>query len=396
MNGKFYDDYKDYVEKIQDKKLVLFGAGNRCLEVLYTYYYGSFDDVSFICDNDKDKWEGKVFNIPICSPEKLLEEPDNYVVLITVKDRYGIKRIMQQLKEMGIPHIYPSAILDYTVNNFWRYDSLGNKKYHEMHTYKVINNNMDKIQAVRGMLCDDRSAALFDDYIERIKYNVRYYNDIADDIYESYFGDGIFKYKSEEVLVDGGALNGDDTIWFSSLLQHEGNRLKKCFSFEPDSNGFYRTYKNLEKYYGVKAALDTKGNEAVCDQFQVYKAGLYDKNNEINFCLYDNEGSCFIEGNDSGFNVPVVRLDDVIKENEVTFIKYDLEGAEIPAIRGAEKTIKRNKPKLALSIYHNIEDLWEIPLLIKEFVPEYKLFVRHHTLSVWDKTLYAAVESDLY
>lgn len=67
-----------------------------------------------------------------------------------------------------------------------------------------------------------------------------------------------------------------------------------------------------------------------------------------------------------------MRLDDAV-DDRVTFIKYDLEGAEIPAIKGAEKTLRTYKPKLALSIYHNIEDLWEIPLLVKEYVPEYKL-----------------------
>ena len=71
-----------------------------------------------------------------------------------------------------------------------------------------------------------------------------------------------------------------------------------------------------------------------------------------------------------------------------------MEGADIPALMGSEKTIKRCKPKLALSIYHNIEDLWEIPLLVKKMVPEYKLFVRHHTTHLWDKILYAAIEGD--
>lgn len=395
MRGKFYESYKEFVEQIQDKKLVLFGAGSRSLDIFYQYYYNSFNDISFICDNDKSKWGGAFFNIPICSPQVLLKAPKDYVVLITVRNRFSVKRIMQQLNEMGMPYVYPSEILDFTLNNFWRYDSHGNKKYHELHTYKVISDNIDKIRQVRALLCDEKSVQLYDAYIERVKYNVKYYNDITDNIYESYFSDNIFKYSNEEILVDGGALNGDDTIWIASFLKQNSKKLKKAYIFEPETTGFCETYRNLESYFCEKANLSSDGNMANINEFQVLKAGLYDKNSKVNFCLYDNEGSCFIENETSGSDVPVIKLDDVIKDEKVTFIKYDLEGAEIPAIRGAENTIKKNKPKLALSIYHNIEDLWEIPLLIKEYVPEYRLFIRHHTGSVYDKTLYAALDQDL-
>ena len=54
----------------------------------------------------------------------------------------------------------------------------------------------------------------------------------------------------------------------------------------------------------------------------------------------------------------------------------DIEGAEKAALEGAEKTIKKYKPKLAISVYHNPEDIFEIPLLLKEYVSEYKLHFR--------------------
>jgi hypothetical protein len=69
----------------------------------------------------------------------------------------------------------------------------------------------------------------------------------------------------------------------------------------------------------------------------------------------------------------------------------DLEGTEIDALYGAKNTIIQNKPKLAISIYHTSEHLYEIPLLIHEWVPEYKLYVRHHTDTCADTVLYAVV-----
>lgn len=394
MYGIFYDSYKEFVEKMQTRKIVLFCAGKRCLEIMQDYYRYPFEEIAFICDNDQEKWGDMLYSIPICSPEMLLESPDDYVVLIAVYDDYSLKRIMQQLSGMKVPHFYTAAILMFA-NMIERYDSDGNRKYHEFNTYKVIEANMDNICKVRGMLEDEKSVRLYDCFIEKVKYNVKDYMDITDDLYEHYFSDGIFKYSDGEVLVDGGAFDGDDTVWFSTMLHQQGIKLKKSYCFEPDTSNFGKTCRNLESHFGIRAKLNKSKGEAECDRFKVFKAGLFDQNCGIGFCEYGAHSSRVTKEKKVDSSVSAVRLDDVLNNEKVTFIKYDLEGADVPAIRGAEQIIKQYRPKLALSIYHNIDDLWVIPLLIKAYVPEYKLFVRHHTTYLWDKILYAAVEEDL-
>ncbi len=61
------------------------------------------------------------------------------------------------------------------------------------------------------------------------------------------------------------------------------------------------------------------------------------------------------------------------------------------ALKGAEKIIKRDRPKLAVCIYHNPEDIFEIPFLIKKLVPEYKLYIRHHSDTYAETVVYATV-----
>ena len=56
----------------------------------------------------------------------------------------------------------------------------------------------------------------------------------------------------------------------------------------------------------------------------------------------------------------------------------DIEGAELKALKGAQHIIKTQRPKLAICLYHNPEDLWEIPNYIKQIVPEYKIYFRQH------------------
>lgn len=85
-------------------------------------------------------------------------------------------------------------------------------------------------------------------------------------------------------------------------------------------------------------------------------------------------------------------IDEAIHPGDkVTFIKMDVEGSELESLKGAKNTILRDKPKLAICIYHKPEDMVTIPLYIKELVPEYKLYVRHHSNSWAETVLYAVL-----
>ena len=67
----------------------------------------------------------------------------------------------------------------------------------------------------------------------------------------------------------------------------------------------------------------------------------------------------------------------------------DIEGAEKEALLGAEKITREQKPKLAISIYHKNEDIWEIPSLILEMNPEYRFYIRHYSFRFAETVLYA-------
>ena len=88
-------------------------------------------------------------------------------------------------------------------------------------------------------------------------------------------------------------------------------------------------------------------------------------------------------------------IDEAVeKQNleKVDFIKMDVEGAELPVLKGAAKTLKRFKPKLALSAYHRPDDFRRIPEFIKSVSPGYRLYLGHYSIHAEETVLYAVHE----
>ena len=216
---------------------------------------------------------------------------------------------------------------------------------------------------------------LEDDFSRRTLHNVIEYRltartNLLRDIVVSpqYFCPGIIGPLKEEVFIDGGAYTGD-TI--ASLYRERGKCWRKIYAWEPDEEN----RRILEK-----RCMDYKDVEII-------PFGLWNERSELKFYGKKKDWSCVSE---NGTEVVTVdTIDHVCAADKVTFIKMDIEGSELEALRGAADVIRRDKPKLAISIYHKPKDYFEIPFFVKELVPEYRLYIRHHKMSCFDTVLYA-------
>ena len=110
---------------------------------------------------------------------------------------------------------------------------------------------------------------------------------------------------------------------------------------------------------------------------------------ELGFSQNGDAGSKITDG--AGTKISVDSIDDICAGDTVTFIKMDIEGSELNALQGAINTIRRDRPRLAICIYHSLEDLYEIPLWIKETVPEYRIYIRHHSDNEAETVVYATI-----
>lgn len=106
---------------------------------------------------------------------------------------------------------------------------------------------------------------------------------------------------------------------------------------------------------------------------------------------FSDENECgMITGKPSDIYIDCDSIDNMVDSDEkVTFIKMDIEGAELEALKGAVDTIKRCHPKLAICVYHKREDLITIPQFIKSIDKSYKLYLRAHYPYVSETVLYA-------
>ncbi|QHI72056.1 FkbM family methyltransferase [Aminipila terrae] len=124
------------------------------------------------------------------------------------------------------------------------------------------------------------------------------------------------------------------------------------------------------------------------NNIEIFNNAVWNKNDILYFLEAGTMGSTI--NNLGNVKVQAVNLDSVLEEKEdISFIKMDVEGAELEALEGAKNTIQQFKPKLAICVYHKVEHHWEIPLYIKNLNPKYKIFMRHHNLMGIETVCYA-------
>lgn len=173
----------------------------------------------------------------------------------------------------------------------------------------------------------------------------------------------------DEVFVDGGSFDGQTSLQF---LKWCGGTYKKIYAFEPDPDNIVKCENALRETCGEK--------------FELVPKGVWNATEELSFRAIAN-GSSKVEEN-GNISIQVTSMDEVIQE-KVTFIKLDVEGSEYQALEGAKNLIQKYKPKLAVSIYHKPEDIWELPEFIREMNSEYTFYLRHYSVAASETVLYA-------
>ena len=349
--------YADYlIEKYKNyQDICVFGTGNMGSSLPKELMkYGIV--VKYFCDNNPQKEGTIIEGIPCISLRELEKRKDKTMVIIAT--RY-YKEIYNQLKQLGF--IYIDRVFD---NKFMIDEYLKNIDHEVL---------IKKIEMVLKSLEDEKSCYIFMRIIEEWCKNEYFYGQL-DDIYSEpqYFDSHIIQLIPEEVFVDCGAYDGDT---FREYMKYCKNMFSEAYLFELSNRNFKKLEVNIKNDYPILEK-----------NIKLINCGVSGQDGTIEYCDDDEGSSIKVNGHTIG---NVVTLDNYFKNQMVTFIKMDIEGAELEALVGSVELIRRCKPKVAVCLYHKPEDLLEIPLFMIENFVGYRFFIRHHTDLMNETVLYA-------
>jgi len=182
----------------------------------------------------------------------------------------------------------------------------------------------------------------------------------------------IFPFYDDEVFIDCGSYIGDTIVEYVNIANHNYGRI---YAYEISQKSIKEIEKNTKDLSNV--VINHKGTG--------------DKNTKMNLVGLDgpHQANALSETDVNPITqraeyrpqevVDVVCLDDDISE-PVSHIKIDVEGMDKETLKGASNLIKKYHPKLHVDSYHKLEDIIEVPWLIREIDPSYTLFMRVYSL----------------
>ncbi|MBC5763633.1 FkbM family methyltransferase [Ramlibacter albus] len=229
--------------------------------------------------------------------------------------------------------------------------------------------NVERAAAVAERLADEESRATFARTLAfRLGQDLPFSSRLSEE--PRYFNSYTLARFAEKPIayVDCGAYDGDT---FADLLALPRVKCSRAWLLEPDPANF------------AKLAARVAGEKvpAVC-----LPLAAADRYRMLSFTADEGEAS---RVGDGSVSVAAVALDELLPNESIGMLKLDVEGGEAMALRGARRLIERSRPVLAVSLYHNPQDLWELPELLFEMCPGYDFHVGQHQANTFDSVLYA-------
>jgi FkbM family methyltransferase len=325
-------------EDLKNQDIIIYGAGNG---------YNTF--TSFVldkCDIQPLKiLDKKLLNLEDYEPT---ERDKNATVIITIGKKEYHREILSYLQAKGFKNI----IFYFDVYEY-------HLCYSKVEDKKTI---ISKILHIQDMLADKQSRNILFGVAFTYYYQNLYYipqspqQYIPSDIEIDYYR-----------VIHCGAYNGDTVNAFPGI--------QALAVFEPEENHFKQLTEILKE-------KNTK--EIISIPCAVYntekKIGFVSNGTNSNITDSDNKIQC-------------CSIDHVLPTFAPTYITMDIEGSEIEALKGCEQTIRKHKPALAISVYHRISDLWNVPSYIESLGVGYKMYLRNYTGYPAETILYAVMEN---
>lgn len=233
---------------------------------------------------------------------------------------------------------------------------LFSKEYYKEHE--------EEFERVYSLLADDESKRVYREILNfKVSGKIQYLlNSFCDK--KKIYSD-ILRLGENENIIDLGAYDGDTIREF---VEATNGKYEHITALEPDSKSFKKLIKNTEGMENTDA----------------FNMGAWNKRDTLIFSARAGRNSRLSA---EGTSVEVTDIDSL--KTPATFIKMDIEGSEMKALEGMQKTITERRPKLYICAYHRNEDLFALPLKVLQYRDDYKIYFRHSKyIPAWESNFY--------
>jgi FkbM family methyltransferase len=338
----------------QSQRCVIFGAGKMGRRALAALQSIGVQPLA-VSDNNPELWGTSLDGTLVLPPEEAAERFGKSAhFFITIRnEQHWYRETFDQLTSLGCTHLSSGAPIAWrfpkSFPSFLFYD-LPHKLYEQA----------DRVLLVSEIWADDASRA---EYLAQVR--LRAFGDpyglSQPAAEESYLLQGVFNLDSGDVFVDCGAFDGD-TI--RDLIGRK-SAFGRIEAVDADSHSFAR----LAEY------VSTLPPE-LHNKIRLHQCAVGSHSGTARF---EDTGKVDSKISDTGaIVVDIVPIDVMFASKPVSIIKMDIEGGEFDALLGATQVIRRDRPILAICIYHSREDIWRLPLFMRALCPEYRMYLKSY------------------
>lgn len=344
--------------KFESKGIIVVGAspeGERLISLC-----GSLGiKVLSVCDGNPEKqaksFAGKFTIEPI--DKALAFGKDVPIIVASHKGYLAIK----ELRELGAECVLPFAVLQIVYP----------ERFEPHMFYRNWIENLflscDKYSDLYPTFGDDKSRATLDAILNyRLTFQDKCLLDVLTP--NPYMSRDVATFKLDGIYIDGGTFNGDS---INHYIQAAEGKYSKILAFEPDPQTFITLKENFKNFPNVIP----------------YQLGLFSHKTTLRFV--SDESRAALISDKGNITIDTVSIDEILNGDPVNYIKLNIEGVELAALNGAKNSIRKFRPILAIAAYHSPNHLWEIPKLIQEIEPGYKIYLRQHDYGTVETVIYA-------
>lgn len=284
-----------------------------------------------------------------------------------VKKKYGAENLIVLLSfASSLPHVL--ALFDQIAEECEFYAPDVPVCGDTLFTSDFVRAHANELRRVYALLADEESKRIFEQVIRyKLSGSISHLRRAESEKSEVYRD--LLNADEIRCAMDLGAYNGDTVRELMSYAP----RLQAVYAMEPDRRNFRKLSEFAE---GLSSPT-----------LYPIHAAAWSESSVLSFADSGNRNAgAFAAG--KRIEVLACAPDSVAGETTVDYIKYDVEGAEREALLGSAHLIRRDSPRLLVSIYHRSEDLFALPLLVHDLKPEYRLYLRRYPyVPAWDLNL---------